>query len=99
MNGLLLYPLQIVITANKQVRTVQKSQKGVLQNYSGWEKIGKYASLHGVAATYKDQDLKDSTVQDWKNLYEKEYCKKHEKSKASAKVDEDVTVEEIKNTT
>ena len=55
--------------------------------------------MHGVVVTFKDQDLKDSTVWDWKNLYEKEYCKKCEKFKASAKANEDVTVKEVKKTT
>uniref|UniRef100_A0A1X7U266 HTH CENPB-type domain-containing protein n=1 Tax=Amphimedon queenslandica TaxID=400682 RepID=A0A1X7U266_AMPQE len=53
--------------------------------------IGKYASKHGVAKAvrnFKGKDLKDSSVRDWKNMYEKEL---KEKSK-SAGVGEDVRV-------
>ena len=41
--------------------------------------IAKYASEHGVLKAvrhFKDKDLKESSVRDWKRLYEKELKKK-----------------------
>ena len=53
---------------------LQKKQRGKYQHFSPKENatIGRYASEHGVANTvkhFKEKVLKESTVQDWRDLY------------------------------
>jgi len=96
-------PPQIIIAANNQVRTTQdkESKRGpyrITADATERAKIGKYASFHGVAATlrhFKGLGLKDSTVRDWKKLYEKEYREKCREAKALAKAGEDEAVPEV----
>ena len=53
---------------------LQKKQRGKYQHFSPKENatIGRYASEHGVANTvkhFKEKVLKESTMQDWRDLY------------------------------
>ena len=53
---------------------LQKKQRGKYQHFYPKENvtIGRYASEHGVANTvkhFKEKVLKESTVQDWRDLY------------------------------
>ena len=71
-------------------------KRGVYQKLSSKEKaaIGKYASEHGVASAvrrYKDKNLKESSVRDWRNSYQKELA---ERSKM-AKIGEEVCVDAL----
>ena len=70
-------PSKTVIETNKQVRQAVSKKRGEYNKYSAKDKadIGKYASEHGVAKAvrhFKDKDVKESSVRDWKKLYEKE---------------------------
>jgi len=50
--------------------------------------------LHGIAATarhFQKKGLKDSTIQDWRNLHKKEYHEKCKEAKPKARADEDVS--------
>ena len=52
------------------------------QKLSSKEKavIGKYASIHGVADAvrrYKDKKIKESSVRDWHNSYQKELAERN----------------------
>ena len=93
-----IMPTETIIAANKQVRVIEQakrtgSKRGPYKKTNTKDKaaIGAYASLHGVAKTirhFKDQHLKESSIRDWKKLYEKELRDKCR----SAKPGEDVTV-------
>ena len=69
-------PSQTIAESNKQIREVlQKDKKrGEYNKLSPEEKavIGKYASENGVSKAVRHFQDKDSSVRDWKKLYEKE---------------------------
>ena len=72
-------PSRTIAESNKQIREVlQKDKKrGEYNKLSPEEKavIGKYASENGVSKAvrhFQDKNVKDSSVRDWKKLYEKE---------------------------
>ena len=76
-----LVPQTTVDEINKQVTgsrsTVRKRKRGEYSKYSENDKalIAKYASEHGVSKAlkhFREKDLKESSVRDWKKAYEKE---------------------------
>ncbi len=72
-------PSKIIIETNKQVRKVSK-KRGEYSKHSAEDRleIGKYASKHGVAKAvrqFNNKDVKESTVRDWKKLYDTEFKK------------------------
>ena len=101
----LTVPPETITAVNRQVRAIQhvkrtgsESKRGEYNKANAKDKatIGAYASLHGVAKAirhFKEQQLKESTVRDWKKLYEKELLDK----KKSAKPGEDVTMKTLPN--
>ena len=78
---------------NSEISKVQKKGKkrGEYQKFSDTEKalIGRYASENRVVKAvrhFKDKDLKQSTVRDWRNLYLKELRTKKKLAKAGEEV-------------
>ena len=77
-------PSSTISEVNKQVREVrqkEKKRRGEYLKVSPVDKlsIAKYASENGVSATvrrFKDKNLKESSVRDWKKAYEKELKEK-----------------------
>ena len=72
-------PAATVNEVSRQIQEVQKSRKKRrhYSKFSDKEKalVGKYASEHGVlnaVCHFKDMNLKESTVRDWRNLYLKQ---------------------------
>ena len=85
-----------VYTELRDTQLDKGKKRGVYQKLSSKEKaaIGKYASEYGVASAvrrYKDKNLKESTVRDWRNSYQKELA---ERSKM-AKIGEEVCVDAL----
>ena len=85
-----------VYTELRDTQLDKGKKRGVYQKLSSKEKaaIGKYASEHGVASAvrrYKDKNLKESSVRDWRNSYQKELA---ERSKM-AKIGEEVCVDAL----
>ena len=86
-----------VYTELRDMQLQNKGKKqGVYQKLSSKQKatIGKYASEHGVASAvrrYKDKNLKESSIRDRRNLYQKELA---ERSKM-AKIGEEVCVDAL----
>ena len=71
-------PSKTIVEVNKVVREAKMKEKkrGEYTRLTQKEKaIGKYASEHGVTKTvkrYSDKDVKESSIRDWKKMYEKE---------------------------
>ena len=72
-----------IAQVNKQVSDVKRQglKRGEYSKHSPADKavIGRYASEHGVAKAvwyFKEKNLKESTVRDWKKAYDKELKEK-----------------------
>ena len=81
------------IVLNSEISQVQEKgrKRGEYQKFSDIAKalIGRYASNNRVVKEvrhFKDKDLKQSTVRDWRNLYLKELRAKKKLTKASEEV-------------
>ena len=81
---------ETIMAAYRQIRVIDQakragSKRGQYKKTNAKDKaaISAYAILHGVAKTimhFKDHHLKESSIGDWKKLYEKEL---HDKCKYS----------------
>ena len=72
-------PSKTIVEVNKEVREakIKEKKRGEYTRLTQKEKamIAKYASEHGVTKAvkrYSDKDVKESSVRDWKKMYEKE---------------------------
>ena len=72
-------PSKTIVEVNKEVREakIKEKKRGEYMRLTQKEKamIAKYASEHGVTKAvkrYSDKDVKESSVRDWKKMYEKE---------------------------